>query len=166
MIILTLVKTLIIIFNLHLNYIWIKCLIYLSYLFVSKIVIIAGGIITGFIPFPRVLVLCEMQSVSSRIWTLSNIRYDSRIKWSHPGKEVAPAPTPRCSSYWKGSFREPSTTVANFTYIYLVRIHFISSLIKNGRLYYIQYIFLISPSPVTILNKHLSSFYAKEEEEE
>ena len=31
--------------------------------------LIAGGIISGFIPFPRVLVLCEMQSVSSRIWT-------------------------------------------------------------------------------------------------
>ena len=26
-----------------------------------------GGRIKGFIPFPRVLVLCEMQSVSSRI---------------------------------------------------------------------------------------------------
>ena len=30
---------------------------------------IAGGRIIGFIPFPRVLELCEMQSVSSRIWT-------------------------------------------------------------------------------------------------
>ena len=30
---------------------------------------IAGGRIFGFIPFPRVLVLCEMQSVWSRIWT-------------------------------------------------------------------------------------------------
>ena len=30
---------------------------------------IAGGRIIGFIPFPRVLVLCEMQSASSRIWT-------------------------------------------------------------------------------------------------
>ena len=30
---------------------------------------IVGGRIIGFIPFPRVLVLCEMQSVSSRIWT-------------------------------------------------------------------------------------------------
>ena len=29
----------------------------------------AGGRIIWFIPFPRVLVLCEMQSVSSRIWT-------------------------------------------------------------------------------------------------
>ena len=30
---------------------------------------IAGGRIIGFIPFPRVLVLCEMQSDSFRIWT-------------------------------------------------------------------------------------------------
>ena len=30
---------------------------------------IARGRIIGFIPFPRVLVLCEIQSVSSRIWT-------------------------------------------------------------------------------------------------
>ena len=30
---------------------------------------IAGGRIIGFIPFPRVLVLCEMQSVLARIWT-------------------------------------------------------------------------------------------------
>ena len=39
---------------------------------------IAGGRITGFIPFPRVLVLCEMQSVSSRIWTrvAVSISYD------------------------------------------------------------------------------------------
>ena len=31
--------------------------------------------------------------------TLSNIRYVSRVKWSNPGKGVAPSPTPRCSSY-------------------------------------------------------------------
>ena len=30
---------------------------------------IAGERIIGFIPFPRVLALCEMQSASSRIWT-------------------------------------------------------------------------------------------------
>ena len=30
---------------------------------------IAGGRTIKFIPFPRVLVLCEMQSVSSKIWT-------------------------------------------------------------------------------------------------
>ena len=39
---------------------------------------IAGGRIIGFIAFPRVLVLCEMQSVSSRIWTrvAVSISYD------------------------------------------------------------------------------------------
>ena len=31
--------------------------------------------------------------------TLSYIRYVSRVKWSNPGKGVAPSPTPRCSSY-------------------------------------------------------------------
>ena len=35
--------------------------------------------------------------------TLSIIRYVSRVKWSNPGKGVAPFPTPRFSSYWKGS---------------------------------------------------------------
>ena len=39
---------------------------------------IAGGWIIRFIPFPRVLVQCEMQSVSSRIWThvAMSISYD------------------------------------------------------------------------------------------
>ena len=34
---------------------------------------------------------------------LSNIRFISRVKWSNLGKGVAPFPTPRCRSYWKGS---------------------------------------------------------------
>ena len=40
---------------------------------------IAGGRIIGFIPFPRVLVQCEMQSESSRIWTrvAVSISYDN-----------------------------------------------------------------------------------------
>ena len=39
---------------------------------------IAGGRIIEFMPLPRVLVLCEMQSVSSRIWTrvAVSISYD------------------------------------------------------------------------------------------
>ena len=36
-----------------------------------------------------------------------------KVKWSNPGKGVAPSPTPRCSSYWKGGFRE---TTLLFTY--------------------------------------------------
>ena len=26
-----------------------------------------------------------------------------KVKWSNPGKGIAPFPTPQCSSYWKGS---------------------------------------------------------------
>ena len=37
--------------------------------------------------------------------TLSIVRYVSRVKWSNRGKGVAPSPTPRCSSYRKGSLR-------------------------------------------------------------
>ena len=35
--------------------------------------------------------------------TLSNIRNVKRVKWSNPGKGVAPYPTPRYSCHWKGS---------------------------------------------------------------
>ena len=34
---------------------------------------------------------------------LSIIRYGWRVKWSNPGKGAASSPTPRWSSYWKGS---------------------------------------------------------------
>ena len=37
--------------------------------------------------------------------TLSIIKYVSRVKWSNPGKGVAPFPKPWRSSYWKGSFQ-------------------------------------------------------------
>ena len=36
---------------------------------------------------------------------LSIICYGSRVKWSNPGKGVAPSPTPQSSSYRKGSLR-------------------------------------------------------------
>ena len=40
------------------------------------------------------------------LWlTLSIIRYGSRVKWSNSGEGVAPSPTLRCSSDWKGRFR-------------------------------------------------------------
>ena len=46
-----------------------SCLTKAEELSLSYYLPIAGGRIIGFIPFPRVLVLCEIQSVSSRIWT-------------------------------------------------------------------------------------------------
>ena len=32
-----------------------------------------------------------------------NYKVQIKGKWSNPGKGVAPSPTLRCSSYWKGS---------------------------------------------------------------
>ena len=43
---------------------------------------------------------------------LNIIKYGLRVS------EVAPFPTSRCCSYWKGSFRVASTTVGRLTYIY------------------------------------------------
>ena len=66
--------------------------------------------------------------------TLSIIRYGSRVKWSNPGKGVAPSPTPYrkaiekaafgsqaiesfgSKAIEKGAFGSPSTMVAYFTY--------------------------------------------------
>ena len=52
------------------------------------------------------------QTKNSKKWylippclTLSIIRYGSGVKWSNPGKGVAPFLTPWCSSYRKGSLR-------------------------------------------------------------
>ena len=42
----------------------------------------------------------------------------SRVKWSNPGKAVAPSLTPRCCSYWKRSLLLTSITVANFTFLW------------------------------------------------
>ena len=36
-------------------------------------------------------------------FTLSIIRYRSTVKWSNPGKRVAPSSTPWCSSCWRRS---------------------------------------------------------------
>ena len=53
--------------------------------------------------------------------TLSIIRYVWTVKWSNLGKGVAPLPTPRCSSYRKGSLRVTLDygRLLYFTYFYI-----------------------------------------------
>ena len=63
--------------------------------------------------------------------TLSIIRYRSRVKSSNPGKGVAPSPTPRYSSYRKGAFGSPSTTVANFLHFLSCDFFFLRGLVKG-----------------------------------
>ena len=53
-------------------------------------------------------------------FTLSLIRYGSRVKWSNPGKGEAPSPNPDVVAVGKGAFRSPLTTVANFTYLIIL----------------------------------------------
>ena len=47
----------------------------------------------------RVITKTLKMVLDTALLTLSIIRYVSRVKWSNPGKGVAPFPTPRCSSY-------------------------------------------------------------------
>ena len=64
--------------NSEFSFSWTSCLTKAEEPSLSYYLPIAGGRTTGFIPFPRVLALCEMQSVLSRIWTrvTVSISYD------------------------------------------------------------------------------------------
>ena len=55
--------------NSEFSFSWTSCLTKAEEFSLPYYLPIAGGRIIGFIPFPRVLVQCEMQSVLSRIWT-------------------------------------------------------------------------------------------------
>ena len=52
--------------------------------------------------------------------TLSNIRYVSRVKWSNPGKGIAPSSHLGVVAIEKRTFWSPSTTVANFIIIIII----------------------------------------------
>ena len=52
---------------------------------------------------------------------LSNIGYLSRLKWSNPGKGIAPPLYLDVVAIEKGAFGLPSTTGTKFTYFLLLR---------------------------------------------
>ena len=81
--------------------------------------------------------------------TLSIIRYGSRVKWSNPGKGVAHSPTPWCSSYRKGAFGLPSTKVANFTLLTILRLKNIYS-ISYTQLFLMQIIYCSIASSILL----------------
>ena len=62
--------------NSEFSFSWTSCLTKAEEPSLPYYLSIAGGIIIGFTPFPRVLVLCEMQSASSRIRVAVSISYD------------------------------------------------------------------------------------------
>ena len=59
--------------------------------------------------------------------TFSIIRYVSRIKWSNPGKGVALSPTPRYSSYRKGSLLVALDSSHQLTYYDTIKMDIIWS---------------------------------------
>ena len=65
----------------------------------------------------------DLGSIPCRVippcFTLSSIRYVPRVKWSNPGKEVAPSPVVAIE---KGAFGSPSTKVANFSLLFIYTI--------------------------------------------
>ena len=64
----------------------------------------------------RVIPKTQKMDLMPPCLTLNIIRYGSRVKWSNPGKGVAPYPTPCVVAIEKGAFGSPSTKVANFTF--------------------------------------------------
>ena len=86
--------------------IYIKTNLYLS---ISWLIGIEGRVFTnrpgdlGSIPGHLLLKTLKKWYLIPPCLTLSSIRYVSRVKWSNPGKRVAPSTTPWCNNYWKGS---------------------------------------------------------------
>ena len=52
------------------------------------------------------------------------VRIESTVKWSNPGKGVAPSPTPWCSTYWKGSL-QITLDNGHQLYFYLLMLNWI-----------------------------------------
>ena len=64
---------------------------------------------------------------------LGTKRWGSKVKWCNPGKGVAPSPTPRCSSYWKGNLLvtlDEGHQQLIYIYIYIRRTAIIERIYK------------------------------------
>ena len=68
----------------------------------------------------RVILKTKKMVLDTSLLTLSIIRYDSRVKWSNPGKGVAPSPKVRCSCYWKESFQVSLNNRRQSTILYYI----------------------------------------------
>ena len=75
---------------------------------------------------------------------VSIIRYVSWVKWSNPGKRIAPYPTSQCSSYWKRSFwlaLDYGRQLCFYIYIYIYT-HILCSISRFGILMFYIYIYI------------------------
>ena len=65
------------------------------------------------------------------LFKLSNTRYISRVKCNNPGKGIAPFLHLGEVAIEKGAFWLPSTTVANFTFFYLLLLFAHSKMVSS-----------------------------------
>ena len=59
-------------------------------------------------------------------------------KVSNPGKEVAPSPTPWCSSYWKGSLLVANLTYTYTEYLWYVNEYSVGNILNKLELIYLH----------------------------
>ena len=123
---------------------------------------IAGGRIIGFIPFPRVLVLCEMQSVAVSNSCDDNhytsiIRHRLRVSGTIKAKEWCYPLYLGVVTVGKEAFGAPSTTVGQFTYLSLsvctfIRIWHLKQWLVLFKIYDVVYhVFVAIVRKVTIV---------------
>ena len=51
----------------------------------------------------RVMLKTQKMALDAALLNIQHYKHGSKIKSNNPGNGVAPFPTPRCSSYWKGN---------------------------------------------------------------
>ena len=54
---------------------------------------------------PRLSHTKDFKRLDTSLLNTQQYKYILRVKWSNPGKGVAPLPTTQCSSYWTGSLQ-------------------------------------------------------------
>ena len=75
----------------------------------------------------RVIPKTQKILLDASLLNTSIIRYGSRVKWSNPGKGVAPSLHIGVVAIEKGAFESPSTKVIKFTYLYYLFLDFHST---------------------------------------
>ena len=125
-----------------------------------QIVTIRASMMGDIFSLPTADTLRAFSFLTPPCLTLSNIRYVSMVKWSNPGKGVAPTPTPQCCTYWKGSDWQLFICILTHThYIYILTFIFI---------YMYIYIHIITPSHITthicivsLMKKYIQRIFPK-----
>ena len=126
-----------------------------------------GPVDRGSIP-GRVILKTQKMVLDASFLNTQHYKAGSRVKWSNPGKRVALFPTPRCSSYWKGSLQVTlhySHQFYIYIYIYIYNIYKLNAKLTFMkyflyRLYEKFYIILTVFKVLLLMNKNIYTYRA------